>query len=94
MLSNRLQIAQSRENKGFQALVNGNYNTAIASFQAAENAYPAYHNVYELARILRQNQSQMIDPAKKKEVFQKIVKDFSYGAPPDLLAQIKTIASQ
>lgn len=92
--SNRLKTAQAKEREGFQYVISGNYGAAAAAFQAAENAYPSYHNVYELARVLRANQSQMSDPEKKKEVFQTIVNKFSYGAPADLWAQVKTIANQ
>ena len=90
----RLLTAKEKEREGFQNLLDGDYDNAIAAFQAAENAYNSYHNVYEIARLLRQNKSQMNDPAKKKEIFQKIVKDYSYGAPPDLLQQVKAIANQ
>jgi hypothetical protein len=36
----------------------------------------------------------MKDPAKKKEVFQTIVKRYYYGAPPDLWQKVVSIASQ
>lgn len=87
-------IAKAKEREGFQHLIAGDYDNAIAAFQAAENAYNTYHNVYDIARILRQNKSQMSDPVKKKEIFKKIVKDYSYGAPPDLWQQVKIIANQ
>lgn len=90
----KYRIARDKEREGFQDLINGDYDGAQAAFEASENAYNSYHNVYELARLVRDNKSQLSNPAKKKEVFQKIVKDLSYGAPPDLLAQIKTLANQ
>lgn len=92
--SDKLKIAQAKEREGFQALISGNYDVAIAAFQESENIYPSYHNVYELARILRKNKAQMNDPVKKKEVFQTISNQYSYGAPPDSWAQVKSIANQ
>lgn len=92
--TNDLKTAQAKEREGFQSLLNGNYDQAIAAFQASENAYNSYHQVYELARFVRRNKEQFNDPANKKELFQKIVSDYSYGAPPDLLGQIKAIANQ
>jgi hypothetical protein len=88
----KLQLAKDKEREGFQSLIDGDYDNASAAFQAAESSYNGYHNVYELARILRENKSQMSDPAKKKEIFQRIVRDHSYGAPPDLWERVKTIA--
>lgn len=86
--------AAAREREGFQALINGDYDHAIAAFQTAENAYNGYHHVYELAVLLRRSKAQLNDPAKKKEVFQTIVKRYSYGAPPDLWAKVVSIANQ
>lgn len=90
----RLQRARNKEREGFQSLIDGDYDNAIASFQAAENAYNSYHNVYEIARPLRQKKFQMNDPVKKKEVFQKITRDYSYGVPSDLWQQVEAIANQ
>ncbi len=90
----KLQTAKDKEKEGFQNLISGDYENAIAAFQESENVYNGYHNVYDIKQLLRQNKSKMNDPAKKKEIFQKIVKDYSYGAPPDLLEQVKIIANQ
>jgi hypothetical protein len=92
--SNKLQIAKEKETEGFKNLINGNYDGAISSFQASEDTYNTYHNVYDIARLLRKNKSQLDDPTKKKEVFQTIVKKYPYGAPPDLLRQVEIIANQ
>jgi ATP-dependent 26S proteasome regulatory subunit len=92
--SNDKKIALDKEREGFQALIAGNYDRSIAAFQASENAYNSYHNVYDLARLLRKNKSQMDNPAKRKEVFQTIVKKHSYGAPSDLWQQVVSIANQ
>lgn len=90
----KYKTARDEEREGFQNLIDGNYDNAIAAFQASEDIYNSYHNVYELARLIRANKSQMNDPVKKKEIFQTIVREYSWGAPPELLAQIKTIANQ
>ena len=92
--SNDKKIALEKEREGFQALIAGNYDGAIAAFQASENAYNSFHNVYDLARLLRKNKAQMDDPAKRKEVFQTIVKKHFYGAPPDLWQQVVSISNQ
>lgn len=90
-----LEVAIEKEKEGFQKLIDGDYDNAARAFDAAENAYNSYHNVYELSRLIRTNKEQMKnDPAKKKEVFQKIVKDLSYGMPKEFSGTIKSFASQ
>ncbi|HEV7644276.1 MAG TPA: hypothetical protein VGO50_10070 [Pyrinomonadaceae bacterium] len=89
-----LQIAITKEKEGFQDLINGDYLAASVAFQASENAYPSYHNVYELAKLLRENQSYMNDPIKKRQVFQTIINKYSYGAPPDQWKRVVQIASE
>jgi len=88
------KTALEKEREGFQALIAGNYDGAMAAFQASEDAYNSFNNVYELARLLRSNKSQMNNPAKRKEVFQTIVKKYSFGAPRDLWQQVVSIANQ
>lgn len=91
---NDLPTAKAKEREGFQNLIDGNYDQAIAAFQAAETAYNSYNSVYEIARLLRQNRSQMADPATKKQVLQRIATDYPHGAPDDLLQRVKSIANR
>jgi cell division protein FtsL len=86
--------AAAKEREGFQALIDGQYDRAIAAFQSAENAYNGYHMVYDLAILLRRNKAKMNDPAGKKAVFQTIVKSYSYKAPADLWPKVVSIANQ
>ncbi len=92
-LSTDGKTARRHEREGFQALISGDYVKAIKAFESAENAYNGFHNVYELARLLRKNKSQMSDPEKRKEVFQIIVKKYSWKAPRDLWPQVVSIAT-
>jgi len=92
--TNKLQIASQKEREGFENLIAGKYDDAIKSFQASEDAYNSYHQVYELARLLRSRRQDMNDENKRKETFQIIVDKYSYGAPLDLLNQLRTIAKQ
>jgi len=92
--TSKLQIASQKEREGFENLIAGKYDDAIKSFQASEDAYNSYHQVYELARLLRSRRQDMNDENKRKETFQIIVDKYSYGAPSDLLNQLRTIAKQ
>jgi hypothetical protein len=89
-----LVLATKLERDGFEALIQGNYDKAVVAFQASENAYNSFHNVYELARLLRRKKATMNDPIQRKEVFQTIVKTYSYGAPVDLWPQVVSISNQ
>ncbi|MEO6589792.1 MAG: DUF308 domain-containing protein [Pyrinomonadaceae bacterium] len=88
------QFAKVKEREGFENLIAGDYESSINAFQTSEDAWNGYHNTYDIARLLRKNKTQMDEPGKKKEVFGIIVSQYSYGAPTDLLEQIKAIPSQ
>lgn len=92
--TSKLQIASQREREGFEHLIAGKYDDAIKAFQASEDAYNSYHQVYELAKLLRSRRQDLNDENKRKEVFQVIVDKHSYGAPSDLLNQLKKMAKQ
>jgi hypothetical protein len=90
----KLSTAKEKEREGFQNLIDGDYDGAIKSFQEAEDSFNTYHNVYDIAKLLREKRSRIDDPAVKKEVFNTIVNKHAYGAPPDLFKEVKVIASQ
>ena len=90
----KLATAKEKEREGFQDLIEGNYDEAIKSFQESEDSFNSYNNVYEIAKLLKDNKARLADPAAKKEVFKTIVNKHSYGAPPDLFKEVKVIANQ
>ena len=92
--TSKLQIASQKEREGFENLVAGKYDDAIKSFQASEDAYNSYHQVFELSKLLRSRRQDVNDENKRREIFQLIVDKYSYGAPPDLLNQLKIMAKQ
>lgn len=87
---NSLQDAREKEREGFQALVDGKYGDAASAFEASERAYPSYHWVYELGRLLRSRKESWDDSSKMKSVLQQIVTDYAYGAPADQLEQLRS----
>ncbi|MEO8042660.1 MAG: hypothetical protein ABI646_08630, partial [Acidobacteriota bacterium] len=90
----KLATAEEKEREGFQNLIKGDYDGAIKSFQDSEDSFNSYHNAYDIAKLLKENKSQLDDPAVKKEVFKTIVNKHAYGAPPDLFKEVKVIANQ
>jgi hypothetical protein len=62
---NRSERAAMLERLGFEALLAGNLDSAINTFQAAEAAYPTFHQVYEIARYLdSQHRTFQLDPGR------------------------------
>src|SRR5262249_35927575 len=57
-----LQKARQRERDGFQALLDGKYADALVAFQQSEDAYNGYHQVYEIARLLRAHKQEFNNP--------------------------------
>ena len=45
--------------------------------------------MYEIARLLRRERARLGDPAAQKRMLARIVSDYSWKAPADLLAAIK-----
>jgi hypothetical protein len=89
-----IQIASDKEREGFQNLVNGEYDNAIRAFMDAENALHGYHCVYELSRLLKTRRKDFADPKKKRDIFQQIDRKYGFGAPTDLLEQVRQIGNE
>lgn len=93
--ANKLQnysVASQEERAGFESLVAGRYDGALQHFQNAEKAYNGYHYVYEIAQLLRSKKTDFANPETRKQLLAKILTNYSYQAPPDLLEQLKTLA--
>jgi len=87
------QEAAQNEREGFERLISGDYEGAMNAFKAAENAYHSYHQVYELARLIKEKKSELGDPNKRKDFLQVIVTQFAYGAPQDLMERLRAIVA-
>ena len=77
------------ERQGFERLLERDFSGARRAFEAVERAYPSFHQAYEIARLLRLEQSQLERPEVQIRVLEKIVNDYSWKAPSDLLAAIE-----
>jgi|GEM_PF-5101692 len=92
-----LETAAKNERAGFQAILDGDLTKARSYFGYAYEGDPTYHNVDEIYNQLlsvekvkdynskSQSQKQVI----LKQVFREIVNKYSWGAPDDILAQMK-----
>jgi hypothetical protein len=89
---NQLGLARQKERAGFQALLDGDFAKAQEDFRQSEGAYPGYHQVYEIGRLLRSRQKDFNNSTVRKQIAQTIVEQYYRGAPPDLFEQLRQSA--
>ena len=65
------------------------FDSARRAFEAAERAYPSFHQVHEIARLLKREQSRLRSPGDQKRVLTQIVSEYSWKAPAELIAAIE-----
>ena len=90
-----VKIAQTKENEGFQSLLEGNLTKARDDFKAASNVYPKYHNVEEIHNLVNSNLQEFTigDPLQKGKIltriFNQIVDKYSWGMPDEVRKQMQ-----
>ena len=88
--------ASENEMAGFQALLDGNLSQAGVYFGQAYAAFPTYHNVDEINRLIQANLDDFnqADATKREDIlhqmYKSILDSYSWGAPPEVLAQMQT----
>ncbi len=83
--SNSTEIASSLERKGFQALLSRNLEQSQKLFESAYNAYPTYHNVDEINKLLK-SKKEISDWGQ--QIYCPIVKQYSWKMPADVKQQM------
>lgn len=86
------QLATEKEREGFLYLLNEKFDDALTSFETAEKAFPTYHNVSEIADLLRKNKTNFSKPEIRKSILMRIIKEYSWGMPDDIKEQIRKTA--
>jgi len=84
--------AVSLERQGFDALIQGDFEQAIAAFKSAEETYPQFHSVYEIANLLQQNKDELKDANKRKSILREIAENYSWQAPPEAIKRLKELS--
>ncbi len=79
------KIAHDKEQEGYQKMIESDFEGARESFKEAENAVNGYHNVYELANLLRgiKNEEMKNDPIKRKEIIENVISQ-DYATPKQI----------
>jgi TolA-binding protein len=83
--------ASEYELAGFEHILTSRWEDALNSFQSAYEAYPDYHNVSEIQRLLRQNLDELLanDKVAEQRVLNAIIERLSWGAPNNVIRSIK-----
>ena len=82
-------VVANAERAGFEAIINRNVEVAIRQFAAARKAWPDYHNVAELEKVLRNKKSSLTNEASWKDLEQLILQKYSWGMPTDIRAKFQ-----
>ncbi len=84
--------AASKEREGYEALVKGEIINSIKAFETIEQIYPTFHQAYEIANFLKNNQNKFTDSSSRKRMYQRIVSDFSSYASKEQQQQLLQLA--
>lgn len=84
------EAAKTWENLGFQYLIEKNIRDAIDAFEKAEKAQNSYHQVYEIARYLRTENSKVKDSEKIDwpNIYKTILNEYSWKMPEEIKTEL------
>lgn len=86
--STKYENASRLETQGFEYLLNDDVDKALQSFKDAESIYPSFHNTYEIGKLLFSKKDSYSNKSIQIEVLEKILKDYSWGMPPNISKQL------
>lgn len=91
-IDSRSALAKHYEKEGFKALINDDFESALDNFNKAEETYPTFRSVYEIANLIRRNKKELSQADSKtiKRVSKKIMKE--YMVPDEFEDKLKAKA--
>lgn len=91
----RVQKVSALERRGFSALLDRDVTAALEAFGDAVEAWPDYHNVSEIEKLLIKWEDALSDAQSPqwKEVYRVVLADLSWGMPSDLRPEFRTLAA-
>lgn len=89
----RFERASALERRGFLGLIEGDDEAALAAFEAAEEVYPTFHQVYGIGRLIRAEREALASEASRRRVLARIVAEYAWGAPADLLERLRGVSA-
>lgn len=86
----KYQKAIEKEREAFRYLAKRDFNNAEKSFRELDSIYPTFHNASEISTYLRNNRQSMGSEDDKTRIVNHIITKLNWGAPEDLIEEIKT----
>lgn len=77
------------EREAFKRILSNDFEVAIELLKEVEKIYPRFHNAYGIQRYLSQNRNLFSSKEGQKAIKRKIIADFSWKGPEDIVNQIK-----
>lgn len=89
--SNKEELAEKLENQAFSHLFENNINQALEKFKECYTAYPTYHNVDEVIKLLQKEKKFLSDKNSNKwtEVYKIILEKYQWGLSSDIVETLK-----
>lgn len=69
------------ESDGYQAILDGDFENGLLNFTNCENAYPRYHNAYDISTYLKFVKTKNVDP---KTIIKTVLDKYSYGMTSEM----------
>jgi tetratricopeptide (TPR) repeat protein len=83
------QEARENELKGFNALIEGNFEKALTNFKNAYELYPDLHSVSEIYTLLVSSQSSFDEKQTRQMIYSEILDRYTWKVPQDLVQNLK-----
>lgn len=90
-IMSRVQLAQGLELEAFDLLFKKKIDDAIIKFDECEKAYPGFHNVYDINKMLKSERTNLLSPSstKWKEIYSEILKNYSWRLSNEIQERLK-----
>lgn len=88
----RVSDVIAMENQAYENLTQKDWAAALKGFKDVEKKYPSYHNAYEIGNLLQKYQNKTMTESDWREVFKKVLKDYSWKMPDDIKAKMKVLS--
>jgi hypothetical protein len=87
----KYQNAKNLERTAFEHLFDRRIDQVIEALNAAERAYPGFHSVYDINRLLKAERETLRDPnsPKWKEVYARILKDYPWKLSDEIIERLE-----
>jgi hypothetical protein len=87
--SNNYELALKNELEGFNYLLEKNIEDAISAFSRSENAYNSFHQVYEIAKYLKDKKDLIRDDKFWQRTYRDLIENYSWKMPDSIKSEFE-----